>query len=101
MPSGTLSNHRSSHSTLADRARALAVILREEFGVPFLCCDASTGMPVGATGTADLSAAELTPAAVIRLAAEGRVRVTPLPGHCYRLLLVLGEPGKAMLVAIG
>src|SRR5262249_23545340 len=75
MPNGSSSNHRRSHSTLADRARALGVILREEFGIPFVCYDVSTGALVGVTGTAEVApGAELTPEAVDRLATEERSR---------------------------
>ncbi len=115
MLSGTQAHHRGSHSTLADRARALGVILREEFGVPFACCDVATGTPVGQVSnlpdgrgrlatcpTAELApAAELTSETVARLAAEGRARVTPLPGRRFRLALVLVEAGRPILVAVG
>jgi HD-GYP domain-containing protein (c-di-GMP phosphodiesterase class II) len=101
MSSGRLSNHRGSHSTLADRARALAVILQEEFGVPFVCCDASTGAPIGATETRELPGGLLTPEAAAHLAKEERVWVTLLPDHRYRLALVLVESGQATLVATG
>src|SRR5437762_2851583 len=100
MPLRSLSNHRASHSTLADKARALAVILREEFGVPFICCDA-TGAPLDAPDAVELPAAELTPEAVARLTAEGRVQVTLLPDRRYRLALVLAESGQATLMAMG
>ena len=42
---------RTTHSgrrySLANQAKALAVILREEFDVAFVCYDATTGVRVG------------------------------------------------------
>src|SRR5437868_15167813 len=91
---------RGSHSTLADRARALVVILREEFGVSFVCYDATTGALVSAASLADLPpGAELSSDTVLHLAAEGRARVTPLPDRRFRLALVFAEAGRPILVA--
>src|SRR5262249_53370405 len=88
-------NHSGRHTSLADRARALAVILREEFGVPFACYDAS-GEPLGPPG----APAEPDGPTVLRLAA-GRARAGLLPDRRYLLVLALGEPGRPALVAAG
>src|SRR5262249_15676286 len=102
MVSGSQENHRGSHSTRADRARALAVILREEFGVPFACYDVSTRTLVPGPETAEQArSAELSPETVARLAAEGGARVTPLPDRHFRLALVVAEAGRPILVAVG
>ncbi|HKB37976.1 MAG TPA: HD-GYP domain-containing protein, partial [Gemmataceae bacterium] len=102
MVSGSQANHRGSHSTLADRARALAVVLREEFGVPVACYDVSTGRLVPGVDTAEQArSAELSPETVARLAGEGGARVTLLPDRRFRLALIVAEGGRPILVAVG
>jgi HD-GYP domain-containing protein (c-di-GMP phosphodiesterase class II) len=89
------------------QARALAVVLREEFGVPFAFFDVRTGAAVGrgeakdssGSGCASGSPADL--AAMHRLAGDGRARVTPLPGGRYHLALLFYEARKPVLVATG
>jgi HD-GYP domain-containing protein (c-di-GMP phosphodiesterase class II) len=91
----------------ADHAKALAVILQEEFDALFLFQDAKTGavvefppaglpacgqgegMPQKRLGSADIAA----------LAAGGRVQVMTLEGSRYRVALPLYSCGQPILVA--
>ena len=88
--------------SLEDRAKALALVLRDEFGVPFLFYDAATGLPVRA-GDEAIPAAGLhfSPAQVAELAADGRARVTPLAEDRFQMVLLLHEGGSPVLVAAG
>jgi HD-GYP domain-containing protein (c-di-GMP phosphodiesterase class II) len=102
----------SRRFSLANQAKALAVILREEFDVAFTCYDASTGVrvglsdtPVSEKGASPLEEKETGPffgdaSTVIELAADGKCRVTPLAHGRYQLAIPLYESGKAVLVAM-
>jgi putative nucleotidyltransferase with HDIG domain len=84
-----------------DAARALAWVLREEFGVSFAFYDAATGTRVP---TAEGPAGADRPqemAGLDRLAATGRAQVTPLAGDRYLLTLVLHQSGRPAFVAVG
>lgn len=89
--------------TQTDQAKALSLILREEFGVPFVFYDALTGEEVWGPRSRDpgQTIVELTPAAAATLAAEGRAVVTWLPEGRYLLAMLLYESGKPILVAAG
>jgi len=86
--------------TPADQARALALVLREEFGVAFRFHDAADGgpMPCGDEGA---SAPALAPELVVEVAAGGRAEVTALPPGSYRVALPLSHAGRPVLVAVG
>jgi hypothetical protein len=92
-----------------DQARALAVVLSEEFGGPFDFFDVQTGAAVDGTevdrdgphGPGRAHGTRLDPAAVHQLASDGRARVAPLPGGRYQLGLLLYEARKPILVAAG
>ena len=99
---------RKSHErrfTLMDQVKALAVVLRDEFGVPFLFYNAKTGMELKNEGAApdvvsgSPSSLELTD--VHELASAGRVRVTPTADGHYQLALLLYEAREPVLVASG
>jgi HD-GYP domain-containing protein (c-di-GMP phosphodiesterase class II) len=85
--------------TPADQAKALAVVLREEFGVAFRFHGADgepvsgdeEGAPAGGPG----------PERVAALAAGGRAEVTALPDGTFRLALPLAHAGRPVLVAVG
>jgi HD-GYP domain-containing protein (c-di-GMP phosphodiesterase class II) len=83
-----------------EQAGALAVVLREEFGVPFCLYDARTGHGVsdddGASG-----AMKLAVDAVLTIAAEDRPRVESLPEGAYRLAVLLYEANRPAFVAVG
>jgi HD-GYP domain-containing protein (c-di-GMP phosphodiesterase class II) len=81
----------------ADQARALALVLREEFGVPFAFYDASSGEPI--PGHEGDGAAPLTLPEVLRLAADGQAVVTPREQGGYQLALPLHGGGRTTLVA--
>src|SRR5947209_9508176 len=96
--------HRGTHSgrrySLVNQAKALAVILREEFDVAFVCYDATTGVRIGfsdAQQTNDTWVA-LETATVTELAEAGRAHVTLLPHNRYQLAIPLYECGKVVLV---
>ena len=85
------------HHSLAEQAKALALILQEEFGVPFAFFDVASGEEVWGRA----SSADLPTSAVIALADEGQATVIVLPDGRYRVALVLYESGKPILVAAG
>src|SRR5438309_372848 len=85
--------------TPADQAKALAVVLREEFGVAFHFHDATDGSPV-AHGE-EQACPVLAPARVAEVAAGGRAEVAPLAGGSYRLALPVSHAGRPVLVAVG
>jgi HD-GYP domain-containing protein (c-di-GMP phosphodiesterase class II) len=88
---------------LAAKAKALAVILNEEFGVPFLFYDTHSGQGVSSSLSRDGRALppEPGPEAVLSLAAEGRSAVTALRDGRYQLTLVLFESSEPLLLAVG
>jgi HD-GYP domain-containing protein (c-di-GMP phosphodiesterase class II) len=98
--------HRTAHSgrrlSLANQAKALTVILREEFDVAFVCYDAATGVRIGFPDTPEIGDTwvALDAATVIELAAGGRARVTPLAYGRFQLAIPIYEYGKPVLVAI-
>jgi HD-GYP domain-containing protein (c-di-GMP phosphodiesterase class II) len=102
--------------SLAEQAGALAVVLREEFGVDFALYDVATGELVeaervsawegappeprsGLSKKTWLAAAVLDPAGVRDLAAEGRARALPLARGGYQIALVLHRSNRPVLVA--
>jgi HD-GYP domain-containing protein (c-di-GMP phosphodiesterase class II) len=87
------------HYTPAEQARALAVVLREEFGVPFRFFDAADGGPVPG-GDAALPP-PLASERVTEVAAGGRAEVVALPGSGFRVALPLSHAGQPVLVAVG
>src|SRR5262245_55014455 len=93
--------------SLGDQARALTLVLRDEFGVSFEFYDSATGSPVavreedGGEREAGPAGPFLSPAAVAEIAADGRARVTPVAEDRYQLVLLLHESGKPVLVAVG
>ena len=83
-----------------DEVTVLAVVLADEFGAPFRFYDALGGQQIPADGAWGADDEPLTPAAVLRLAAEGRPAVSE-DGDGYRLTLVVFEGGLPILVAAG
>lgn len=92
------------HSSPAEQARAWAVALEEEFGVPFTLFEAANGsifpLDPEAKQPRNPEAASLEPSAVLALAREGRSCLTPLPNHRYRLALPLYAQRKPIFVAV-
>lgn len=85
--------------SLRDQARALALILRDEFSVPFAFFDITTGEPV--RWGQEAVEVPLDVSLLGEVAAEGRARVVPLSEERYLVALLLYEAGKAVLVAAG
>jgi HD-GYP domain-containing protein (c-di-GMP phosphodiesterase class II) len=89
-----------------EHARALAVVLKEEFGVDFQFFDAATGTPVPCGEWAPPEVGSLpelaVPAAldVQALAFDGRAQVLPLEAGGYSLGLLLYQARRPALVAI-
>jgi hypothetical protein len=83
------------------RARALAVILSEEFKVPFAFYEADGGREIFRPEAAEgpPRGPRLGPEVVTRLAQEGRPVVTGPTEGCYQLALVVFEADRAVLVA--
>jgi HD-GYP domain-containing protein (c-di-GMP phosphodiesterase class II) len=81
-------------------ARALGVVLREEFDVPFTFFDAGSGGLVSSPSaeTAALALLDVDAEIVHASAADGRARVTRLADGHYRLLLTLCQNGRPILV---
>src|SRR5438132_601193 len=98
--------HRATHNgrrySLANKAKALAVILREEFDVAFVSYDAATGVRIGSSETQQCNDTwvALDASTVTELAAGGRAHVALLPYNRYELAIPLYEGGKVVLVAV-
>src|SRR5207245_1501198 len=101
--------HRTTHNgrrySLGNKAKALAVILREEFDTAFVCYDAATGLRIGSSEiqqqTSDTWVA-LEASTVGELTAAGRAQVTLLPYHRYELAIKrqqgdMGSPCSSQL----
>src|SRR5260370_11710434 len=98
-PTGTAAKGR--RYSLTDQAKALAVILREEFGVAFVLYDVAGGAVVWFQDFEEFGdqAVELEPSLVTEVANEGRAQVRALPDGRYQLVLPLYESGETVLVA--
>jgi hypothetical protein len=85
--------------TPAEQAKALAVVLCEEFGVAFRFHDAADGSPIA--GGRETTPAGLAPERVAEVVAAGRAEVTPLADEGkYRLALPVSHAGRVVLVAV-
>ncbi len=90
MPHRVGTQRRGRRCSPADQARAVALLLREEFGEPFGVWDASTGECLA--GAADLPR---PPGTAEKASADA------LGDGRYRLVLPVDEAGKVVLVAVG
>jgi HD-GYP domain-containing protein (c-di-GMP phosphodiesterase class II) len=88
-------------TSVQEHARALAVVLREEFGVPFVFYDITTGECVYGLDpeSNEPLQATLDAATVLERVAEGRARVRPLPDGRYQLDLLLYRAQKPVSLA--
>jgi HD-GYP domain-containing protein (c-di-GMP phosphodiesterase class II) len=91
----------SKRVILSGQTNALAVVLREEFGVPFAFYDAAGGNALAQPAEADQAAPPHTPEAILAFVAEGRARVRCLAGGAYELTLLTYDGGKPALVVVG
>src|SRR5690349_13668771 len=102
MPQCRQNRATDCHSSAAERARAAAVVLEEEFGVPFTLFDAASGRVVSLRRRSKQPEAvrpvPLDPPEVLALANEDRARLTALPGDRYRMVLVLYAQRKPVFV---
>lgn len=85
--------------SLRDQARALALILRDEFGTPFALFDIATGEPV--RWGQEPKGVTVDTSVLLEVATEGRARVVPVSVDRYLVTLLLHVAGKAVLVAAG
>lgn len=96
---------RATHSgrrlSLSDQAKALAVILQEEFGVAFVCYDVATGARVSASDAPEANGSAAWEAATVsELSAKGRALVMPPADGRYPLAIPLYDSGQAVLLAV-
>ena len=96
--------------SLAEQAGALNVVLRKEFGIPFVFYHATTGQavpdrPTTKTDSWPSRAAEaaiaLTPEEVLRLAADTQPDVTVLADGRYQLTMIFYDANRPLVVAAG
>jgi HD-GYP domain-containing protein (c-di-GMP phosphodiesterase class II) len=82
---------------------ALAVVLREEFGVPFGFYDAMRGDRLSELAVSDVppGRAALTRDAIRRIAAEDRPRVEPATEASYQVAILIYEGNQPAFVAVG
>ena len=85
--------------TPADQAKALALVLREEFGVAFRFHDAAEGGSLPSADD-DVLPSALAPELVVELAAGGQAEVTPLPTGALRVALPISQAARPALVAV-
>jgi hypothetical protein len=91
----------SKPAALTQHARALGIILHEEFDTPFSFFDAaSAALVLAPSGEREaLALLQVEPEELRQVAADGRARVSRLPESQYRLLLAISQAGKPVLVA--
>src|SRR6266513_2350826 len=97
------------HHSVRDYARALARVLADEFGTPFVFYESANGA-VFWTGEGErhedrsdqaARSAPLDPPLLAALLGDGRPRVLPKPDGGYRLALLIQRGEKPVLVAVG
>jgi HD-GYP domain-containing protein (c-di-GMP phosphodiesterase class II) len=95
---------------LVEQASALNVVLRKEFGIPFVFYHATTGQAVhdqapskseSWAGRAGESAVALAPDEVLRLAADTQPDVAVLADGRYQLTMIFYDNNKPLVVAAG
>jgi HD-GYP domain-containing protein (c-di-GMP phosphodiesterase class II) len=102
VPQDQENRSREQRFSVADHAHALAVVLQEEFGVPFAFFNSVSGEPVRDEDPKSKQSACITlqPAEVLKLTAEGRARVAPLDRARYQLSLLLYRVQEPILLAV-
>jgi HD-GYP domain-containing protein (c-di-GMP phosphodiesterase class II) len=93
-----------------DSAAAFLAILRKEFAAPFVLHDAATGLPAGGerptderfvSGAGESVRDWFAPAAIKKVAADGRGVARSLAGARYLLQMCLFQGGRVVFVASG
>ena len=99
----TQTENHAKRYTPAEQARALAVVLQEEFGVPLAFYETATGTLVWFEDLEGLreTTAELRPEEVLNLAKDGRAHVHAAVNGRYQFQLPLSDCGKIHLIATG
>ena len=97
--------------TLTEQANALGVVLRKEFGIPFVFYQATTGATVPDRPLApsdswrachlEVIPSALAPEEVARLAADSQPEVSFLADGRYQMTMVFYDGGKPLVVAAG
>jgi HD-GYP domain-containing protein (c-di-GMP phosphodiesterase class II) len=89
--------------SLTDQANAHALILKNEFGVPFAFYRAVDGKRVATKDSDDITTrvAALDAAAVVQFAQQGQAAALLKATGCFRVRMVLFEAGVPVLVAVG
>ena len=97
--------------TLTEKALALNVVLRKEFGVPFVFYQATSGQAIAdrvlnpsdswRMCNPNALPAVLPPTEVIRLAADSQPELTVLADGRYQLTMVFYDGSKPLVVAAG
>lgn len=101
MTNGT-SRTRERHFSPEDQARALAVVLREEFGIPLAFYETQAGGLVWFDDLDQLRqhTGELAAVEVLALTQEGRARVL-VAGGFFQFAMPVYEGGQPVLLAVG
>ncbi len=94
---------KSVRFPIVKQTKSLAVVLREEFGVPFAFYDAANGSSIldiepdgPITGASDCD-----PETVLQLAAKNQPRVTVLEGGGYQLAIPISDAKQPLVVGVG
>ena len=90
-------------SPLAQSARSLAIILREEFGVPFAFYEVPTGkLVLGIPSEVETHAGDrVNPSASRQDCQDTQAHVTLLPGGRFELMVPFHESGTPVLMGFG
>ena len=91
---------RVQHRRRTDQARALAVVLGDEFGTPFVFHDCETGIVTESEREASGHAPQPLDATLMaELLRDGRARALRLPEGSFRLLLPIWDSCRPVLIA--
>ncbi len=94
---------KSVRFPIVKQTKSLAVILRQEFGVPFAFYDAANGFPIlDVEPDGSIAGASDCDRETIRqLAAKNQPRVTVLEGGGYQLAMPISDAKQPLLVGVG
>jgi HD-GYP domain-containing protein (c-di-GMP phosphodiesterase class II) len=100
MPITSEAGHDLEHPRAARTIKAIAVVLREEFGIDFRFFEAREGRPVPVT-EADEAGSRSGRPDLVTSASVGRVEVVALPGGDFEIRLPFADQGISAIVAVG
>ena len=101
MVSPPATQHGKRGHSLVEQSCSLAIILREEFGVPFTLHDALTGQEIPLPEKLSRVKPDSLPGLVVGIAEKSRAWVTPRHDGHYQVFIPLSDQGKPVLVAVG